>query len=95
MNSEGFTDRYSRPCVQRIAGGQLLSSTRSSARGSVMTWRRWVGLGVRLNREGVHVRLGLIAELTAHCKSTILGKKLKKETQKQQQQKTVWSWHKQ
>ena len=92
MNSEAVTDRYTRPCVEQIAGRQLLSSTRSSARGAVMTWRRWMGLGVRLKREWVHVRLGLIAELTGHCESTILGKKLKKEMQ---QQKTAWSWHKQ
>ena len=51
---------YTLPCVKQTASGDLLFSTGSSSRGSVMTSMSGLGQewGGTLKREGIHINVG-------------------------------------
>ena len=78
MNWEIRIDIYTLPCVKQVASGNLVYSTGSPARCSVMTQMGGMGDGGgRSKREGIQVYIQLIhfivqKKLTQHCKAIIL-----------------------
>ena len=75
MNWEIGIDIYTLPCVRQVASGNLLYSTGSTVRCSVVTYMGgMVGRGSK--REGIYVYIKLIhfvvqQKLTQHCKTSI------------------------